>query len=88
MQGKNDRSDKGQRSVTASKKELNAIKGRNKKWAKDQDQRPGAGNKGGKYTSNKTHYIPMDPDPVQGHAQDEYHRYKTGHQGDAPLGHR
>ena len=35
---KNDRSDKGQRSVTASKKELNAIKGRNKKWAKDQDQ--------------------------------------------------
>jgi len=59
---KGDRSDKGQRSVTASKKELNAIKGRNKKWAKDQDQRPGAGNKGGKYTSNKTHYSPTDPD--------------------------
>ena len=58
---KGDRSDKGQRSVTASKEELNAIKGRNKKWAKDQDQRPGAGNKGGKYTSNKTHYSPTDP---------------------------
>ena len=59
---KNDKSDKGQRSVTANKKELAAIKGRNKKWAKDQDQRPGAGNKGSKYTSNKTHYSPTDPD--------------------------
>ena len=59
---KNDRSDKGQRIVTANKKELAAIKGRNRKWAKDQDQRPGAGNKGSKYTSNKTHYSPTDPD--------------------------
>ena len=59
---KGDRSDKGQRSVTADKKELDAIKGRNKKWARDQDQRPGAGNKGSKYTSNKTHYSPTDPD--------------------------
>ncbi|WP_421804268.1 IS1182 family transposase [Flagellimonas sp.] len=59
---KGDRSDKGQRNVTANKKELDAIKGRNKKWAKDQDQRPGAGNKGSKYTSNKTHYSPTDPD--------------------------
>ena len=59
---KGDKSDKGQRSVTASKKELNAIESRNKKWSKDQDQRPGAGNKGGKYTSNKTHYSPTDPD--------------------------
>src|SRR6056297_3804981 len=49
---KDDKSDKGQRSVTANKKELDAIKGRNRKWAKDQDQRPGAGNKGSKYTSN------------------------------------
>nr|WP_233726855.1 IS1182 family transposase [Maribacter cobaltidurans] len=59
---KGDRSDKGQRSVTANANELSAIKGRNKKWAKDQDQRPGAGNKGAKYTSNKTHYSPTDPD--------------------------
>jgi hypothetical protein len=59
---KGDRSDKGQRSVTANDRELSAIKGRNKKWAKDQDQRPGAGNKGSKYTSNKTHYSPTDPD--------------------------
>jgi len=57
-----DKSDRSQRSVTASKKELGAIESRNKKWSKDQDQRPGAGNKGSKYTSNKTHYSPTDPD--------------------------
>ena len=59
---KGDKSDEGQRGITANKKELDAIKGRNKKWAKDQDQRPGAGNKGSRYTSNKTHYSPTDPD--------------------------
>lgn len=59
---KHDKSDKGGRSITASQKELSAIGSRNKKWAKDQDQRPGAGNKGSKYTSNKTHYSPTDPD--------------------------
>ena len=59
---KHDKSDKDGRSITASKKELAAIKSRNKKWKKDQDQRPGAGNKGSKYTSNKTHYSPTDPD--------------------------
>lgn len=59
---KGDRSDKGQRSITATEKELNAIASRTKRWRKDQDQRPGAGNKGSKYTSNKTHYSPTDPD--------------------------
>ena len=59
---KGDRSDKGHRIITASKKELGAIESRNKKWSTDQDQRPGAGNKGSKYTSNKTHYSPTDPD--------------------------
>ena len=59
---KEDKSDKGQRSISANSKELDAIKSRNKKWSKDQDQRPGAGNKGSKYTSNKTHYSPTDPD--------------------------
>ncbi len=28
----------------------------------NQNQRQGAGNKGSKYTSNKTHYSPSDPD--------------------------
>lgn len=51
-----------QKTISANKQELGAIKSRNKKWSKDQDQRPGARNKGSKYTSNKTHYSPTDPD--------------------------
>jgi hypothetical protein len=38
------------------------VKSRNRNWQKNQDQRPGASNKGAKYTSNKTHYSPTDPD--------------------------
>jgi len=59
---KTNKAPKEQQEITASAKELQAIKSRNKKWQKDQDQRPGAGNKGSKYTSNKTHYSPTDPD--------------------------
>ncbi|WP_425238011.1 IS1182 family transposase [Ulvibacterium sp.] len=59
---KDDKAECGQKRITANERELQAIKGRNRKWAKDQDQRPGAGNKGSKYTSNKTHYSPTDPD--------------------------
>jgi len=59
---KDDKSDKGQRTIKVNEKELDAIESRNRKWSKDQDQRPGAGNKGSKYTSNKTHYSPTDPD--------------------------
>ena len=53
---------KEEQTIRANKQELQSIKSRNKKWSKDQDQRPGAGNKGSKYTSNKTHYSPSDPD--------------------------
>jgi IS5 family transposase len=56
------KSNKAQKEITASEGELQAITSRNKKWSKDQDQRPGAGNKSSKYTSNKTHYSPTDPD--------------------------
>ena len=59
---KGDKSNKGQRSITANEQELQSIATRNKRWSKDQNQRPGAGNKGSKYTSNKTHYSPTDPD--------------------------
>ncbi len=59
---KNNKASEKQRSITASKKDLDAIKSRNKRWSVQQDQRPGAGNKGSKYTSNKTHYSPTDPD--------------------------
>ena len=51
-----------QRAVSASHDELMEIRARNKKWRLEQDQRPGARNKGAKYTSNKTHYSPVDPD--------------------------
>jgi len=59
---KNNKAAKEQQTITASDKELKEIKSRNKKWSKDQDQRPGAKSKGSKYTSNKTHYSPTDPD--------------------------
>ncbi|WP_108868569.1 IS1182 family transposase [Aquimarina aquimarini] len=57
-----DKSSPEQQTITASKKQLDSIGSRQKKWSKDQDQRPGAGNKGSRYTSNKTHYSPTDPD--------------------------
>ena len=59
---KQDKSEKSQRVISANPQELAAIKSRNKKWSKDQNHRPGANNKGSKYTSNKTHYSPTDPD--------------------------
>ncbi|MDT0648438.1 IS1182 family transposase [Zunongwangia sp. F260] len=68
VQSSRDRKAKGnkapekQQKITASKKELQEIKSRNKKWSQDQDMRPGAKNKGSRYTSNKTHYSPTDPD--------------------------
>lgn len=51
-----------QQAVTVLESELKEIKSRNKKWSIDQDQKPGAGNSASKYTSNKTHYSPTDPD--------------------------
>jgi len=59
---KTNKAPKEQRTITAGKRALKEIKSRNKKWSKDQDTRPGAGNKWSKYTSNKTHYSPTDPD--------------------------
>ncbi|UZO80618.1 hypothetical protein NBT05_16955 [Aquimarina sp. ERC-38] len=52
-----------QKMIIATQAELKNIESRQKKWRKDQTQRPGAGNKGSKYTSNKTYYSPTDPDP-------------------------
>ena len=59
---KNNKAGKSQQTLSASSGELQAIKSRNKKWSRDQNHRPGAGNKGSRYTSNKTHYSPTDPD--------------------------
>ncbi len=59
---KENKAPKSQQKITATKNELQEIKSRNKKWSEDQDMRPGAKNKGSRYTSNKTHYSPTDPD--------------------------
>ena len=59
---KNNKAPIEQQKITASDKQLNDLKTTQNKWSKDQDQRPGAGNTGSKYTSNKTHYSPTDPD--------------------------
>jgi len=57
-----DKANAQQKVISADKRKLKDIQARQKKWGKDQDQRPGAGNKGSRYTSNKTHYSPTDPD--------------------------
>jgi transposase len=59
---KENKAPKSQQKITATKNELQEIKSRNKKWSEEQDMRPGAKNKGSRYTSNKTHYSPTDPD--------------------------
>lgn len=51
-----------QQTITASNQELKSITSRNKNWSSNQTHRPGSGNKGSRYTSNKTHYSPTDPD--------------------------
>lgn len=59
---KNNKANKSQRKVTATKQELNEIAARNRKWSTTQNAKQGSNNKGSKYTSNKTHYSPTDPD--------------------------
>ena len=59
---KHNKTSEEQQSITANQKQLDSITARNRKWSKDQDQRPGSGNKGSRYTSNKTHYSPIGPD--------------------------
>lgn len=51
-----------QQTITASRDELLEVQARNRKWRLEQDQRPGSHNSRAKYTSNKTHYSPVDPD--------------------------
>ena len=51
-----------QRTIKGNKCELQEIKSRNRRWQKTQDERPGAKSNYSKYTSNKTHYSPTDPD--------------------------
>ena len=59
---KENKASKEQQLITASDKELKEIESRTRNWSRHQNYRPGAGNKGSRYTSNKTHYSPTDPD--------------------------
>lgn len=51
-----------QRTLTARQEELRGLQALHYKWRVEQNLRPGGSNKGAKYTSNKTHYSPVDPD--------------------------
>lgn len=59
---KSNKAPESQQKITATENQLRDLKTTQNKWSKDQDQRPGAGNQRSKYTSNKTHYSPTDPD--------------------------
>lgn len=59
---KNNKASEDQKTLTATDKELKAIASRTKNWSSKQETKPGASSKGAKYTSNKTHYSPSDPD--------------------------
>ncbi len=59
---KEDKASKEEQTLVASEKELKALESRTKNWNTKQETRPGARSKSSKYTSNKTHYSPSDPD--------------------------
>lgn len=59
---KNNRASEEQQQVSASKEQLQEIAARNRKWGEEQTERPGGRNNNSRYTSNKTHYSPVDPD--------------------------
>lgn len=59
---KGDKSSEQQRKLNASEGELKAIKNRNDNWSDRQKERPGSGLNKARFTSNKTHYSPTDPD--------------------------
>jgi len=59
---KTNKASKEQQTITASKQELQEIESRTEKLSKNMNARPGASSEGSRYTSNKTHYSPTDPD--------------------------
>ena len=59
---KTNKASENQQKITASKEQIRDLKTTQEKWSKDQGQHPGASSKKSKYTSNKTHYSPTDPD--------------------------
>jgi len=61
-QSKEDKSDGVQRTLTASDSDLKSIENRNRNWSERQKDRHGSRLKNARFTSNKTHYRPTDPD--------------------------
>jgi len=59
---KTNKATENQQKITASEAQIRDLKTTQDKWRKDQDQHPGASSRKSKYTSNKTHYSPTDPD--------------------------
>jgi len=59
---KTNKASEAQQKITVSNEQIRDLKTTQDRWSKDQDQHPGASSKGSKYTSNKTHYSPTDPD--------------------------
>ena len=59
---KENKASREQQTLSASVKEMKSLDSRTKNWNSKQETRPGAKSKGAKYTSNKTHYSPTDPD--------------------------
>ena len=59
---KQNKASKAQQTLSATGKELKAIASRTENWSSKQENRPGARSNDAKYTSNKTHYSPSDPD--------------------------
>ncbi|AHM60040.1 transposase, family 11 [Flammeovirgaceae bacterium 311] len=59
---KKNKASKEQQTVTASKQELQQIESRQQHWHSRQLTTPGGSLKQARFTSNKTHYSPVDPD--------------------------
>jgi len=59
---KNNKASETQQTITATSEEIRDLKTTQEKWSNDQDRHPGASSQKSKYTSNKTHYSPTDPD--------------------------
>lgn len=59
---KTNKASENHQKITASKEQIRDLKTTQDKWKREQDQHPGASSKKSKYTSNKTHYSPTDPD--------------------------
>ena len=56
------KADDYQKTRQACDREIKEIARRQEKWSSDQKNRPGGSSEGSQYTSNKTHYSPVDPD--------------------------